>query len=147
MPTVYLSNAKTTLLSAVFIIIAAVATAQAAPHDVYGTFLVQEETSHVQIKDCGDGTPCGVVVWLDADKLEPGITPETAKSKAGEAVLGLTMLQGFERKSKDWRGGTIYDPGKDKTYSSKLKRLENGDLEVKGCISFFCQTQIWTEVK
>jgi len=37
----------------------------------------------------------------------------------------------------------IYDPGKDKTYASRMKKLENGTLEVKGCISFFCLTQIW----
>ena len=115
-------------------------------HNVYGTYLVQEKTSHVQIEDCGDGSPCGVIVWLDQNTLEPGVTPETAKSKAGKPVLGLTMLEGFTRKKDDWRGGTIYHPGKDKTYASKLQRLANGNLEVKGCISFFCQTQIWTEV-
>lgn len=115
-------------------------------HQVYGTYLVQEKTSHVQIADCGDGSPCGVVVWLDPTKLQPGITPETAKSKAGKPVLGLTMLEGFSRQRDDWRDGTIYHPGKDKTYASKLKRLANGNLEVKGCISIFCQTQIWTEI-
>lgn len=118
----------------------------ADPHDVYGVFLVAEKNSHVQIKDCGDGTPCGVVVWLDPTKLEAGITPETAKTKAGEPVLGITMLEGFVRKKTDWRSGTIYHPGKDKTYSSKLRRLANRNLEVKGCISFFCQTQVWTQV-
>ena len=116
-------------------------------HDVYGTYLVVEKTSHVQITDCDDGSPCGVIVWLDPESLEPGVTPETATSKSGEPVLGLTMLEGFSQAKNDWRGGTIYHPGKDKSYASKLKRLANGTLEVKGCISFFCQTQIWTEVK
>lgn len=115
-------------------------------HNVYGTYLVEEKTSHVQIDDCGDGSPCGIIVWLNPEKLEPGVTPKTAKSKVGKPVLGLTMLEGFTRKKDDWRGGTIYHPGKDKSYASKLKRLTNGNLEVKGCISFFCQTQIWTQV-
>lgn len=115
-------------------------------HDVFGTYLTEEQNSHIQIADCGDGSPCGKVVWLNPETLDPGVTPDTATSKAGEPVLGLTMLEGFERKKNDWRGGTIYDPGKDKTYASRLKRLDNGDLQVKGCISIICQTQIWTEV-
>ena len=114
--------------------------------DVFGTFLTEEKNSHIQILDCGDGSPCGKVVWLNPETLDEGVTPETAKSKKGEPVLGLQMLSGFERKNKDWRGGTIYDPGKDKTYASRLKRLDNGTLEVKGCIAFICQTQIWTAV-
>ncbi|MFT4636508.1 MAG: hypothetical protein ACI9OI_002310 [Chitinophagales bacterium] len=115
-------------------------------HKVYGIYLVQEKNSHVQIADCGDGSPCGVIVWLDPTRLPTGITPEAARSKAGKPVLGSTMLEGFSRKRDDWRDGTIYHPGKDKTYASRLRRLANGNLEVKGCISIFCQTQIWTQV-
>lgn len=134
----FLSAALTTVLSV------HVQTAAADAHDVFGTFLTEEQNSHIEIVDCGDGSPCGRVVWLDASKLDPGITPETAKTKSGAKVLGLLMLQGFERKDSDWRDGTIYAPDKDKTYASRLKRLEDGNLQVKGCISFLCQTQIWT---
>lgn len=133
-------------LFALFLLLSFTASSLADSLNVYGTYLVEEKNSHVQIADCGDGSPCGIIVWLDPSTLEPGVTPETAQSKAGKPILGLTMLEGFTRKQDDWREGTIYHPGKDKTYSSKLKRLANGSLEVKGCISFFCQTQTWTEV-
>ncbi|OYW82850.1 MAG: hypothetical protein B7Z22_13475 [Hyphomonas sp. 32-62-5] len=33
-----------------------------------------------------------------------------------------------------------------KTYDSRLKRLGDGTLEVKGCIGPVCQTQIWKPV-
>lgn len=119
----------------------------AEPHDVFGTFLTESGTSHVDIVDCGDGSPCGTVSWIDPDSLAEGVTPETLKTKSGsEPVLGLTMLKDFERAKKDWRGGTIYSPQADKTYSSRLKRLADQTLEVKGCIGFICQTQIWTPV-
>jgi len=114
--------------------------------DVFGTFLTEEQDSHIQISDCGDGSPCGTVVWLDPDKLPDGQKPEDIMTKTGDPVLGLLMLQGFERKKEDWREGTIYAPGKDKTYASRLQRLDDGKLQVKGCISFFCQTQVWTPV-
>lgn len=114
-------------------------------HNVYGTFLTQAKTSTVTIEDCGDDSPCGRVSWIDPNAMEPGDTPETALTKAGDPVLGLLMLQGFDKKKKDWRGGTIYDPENDKTYASRLKRLGDGRLQVKGCIGPICQTQIWEE--
>ena len=118
--------------------------AHADPHDVYGTWMTEAKTSQIEISDCGDGTPCGTIVWLDATALLPGVTPETAVDANGDNVLGLQMLYGFEKKKKDWRSGTIYDPEHGKTYGSRLNKLENGNLQVKGCIGPFCQTQIWT---
>lgn len=112
-------------------------------HDVFGVFLTQDQTSTVTIEDCGDGSPCGRVSWIDPTAMAPGQTPESARTKAGEPVLGLLMLQGFEKRRKDWRGGTIYDPEADKSYSSRLKRLDDGRLQVKGCIGPICQTQVW----
>lgn len=114
-------------------------------HDVFGTFLTQERTSTVTIEDCGDGSPCGRVSWIDPNAMEPGMTPDSALTKAGEPVLGLLMLQGFEKRRKDWRGGTIYDPENDKSYASRLKRLDDGRLQVKGCIGPICQTQVWDQ--
>lgn len=114
-------------------------------HNVYGTFLTQAKTSTVTIDDCGDGSPCGRVSWIDPNAMEPGQSPETALTQAGDPVLGLLMLQGFDKKKKDWRGGTIYDPENDKSYASRLKRLADGRLQVKGCIGPICQTQVWEE--
>ena len=127
--------------------IAALGSAQADTHDVFGTFLTQEGTSKVTIEDCGDGTPCGRVSWIDPAAMEPGMTPETATTKTGDPVIGLLMLQSFNKKKKDWRGGTIYDPENDKTYASRLKRLTDGSLQVKGCVGPICQTQVWSQAE
>lgn len=116
-------------------------------HDVFGTFFTEDNGSKILISDCGNGSPCGKIIWVNPNTIEDGLTAEQLKSKAGEPILGLEIVKGFERKKKDWREGTIYDPGKDKTYASRIKKLDNGSLEVKGCISFFCVTQIWTEAK
>ncbi|MEL6859710.1 MAG: DUF2147 domain-containing protein [Pseudomonadota bacterium] len=125
--------------------IALVTTAQAQDkHDVFGTYLTEAGTSAVTIEDCGDGSPCGRVSWIDPNAMEPGMTPETAKTKTGDPVLGLLMLQGFKKRKNDWRGGTIYDPEGDKTYASRLKRLGDGRLQVKGCVSVVCQSQVWS---
>ena len=120
--------------------------ALAEPFDVFGTFRTAAGTSHIRIADCGDGSPCGTVVWIDPKALPAGETPETIKDANGARLMGMKLISGFSRKANDWRGGTIYDPEAGKTYASRLKRLVNGHLEVKGCIGPICQTQIWTPV-
>ena len=119
--------------------------AHADPHNVFGTWVTEAGTSHIQIADCGDETPCGTVVWIDPDELEPGVSPQTAVDANGDNVLGLKMLYGFSKKRKDWRSGTIYDPEAGKTYGSQIKLRDDGKLQVKGCIGPFCQTQVWTK--
>lgn len=115
-------------------------------HDVFGTFATEEGTSHIEISDCGDGTPCGTIVWIDPSSLPDGETPENVIGDNGENVLGQQILEGFSQKKKDWRGGTVYDPENDKNYSARIKRLDSGELQLKGCVGPFCQTQVWTEV-
>ncbi|WP_421786582.1 DUF2147 domain-containing protein [Hyphobacterium sp.] len=121
--------------------------ALANPHEVFGLYAVEDGTSHVEIADCGDGTPCGTVVWIDPASIESGLSPGEVMSPAtGEPVLGLTILRGLREARRDWRGGTIYSPSADRSYGARLRRLESGSLEVKGCIGPVCQTQIWTPV-
>lgn len=50
-----------------------------------------------------------------------------------------------EKKTNRWNDGEIWDPEKDKTYSSKMK-LVGEDLEVSGCIAFICRSQVWKKV-
>lgn len=119
------------------------AAAEPANHDVFGTFYTAAGTSRVTIEDCGDGSPCGRVSAVNPDTLQPGTNPEDLRTKAGDPVIGLLILEGFEQKRSDWRGGTIYDPENDKTYAARIKRLEDGDLELKGCVGPICQTQVW----
>jgi len=117
--------------------------AQADPHDVYGKWIPDSGNAYIEVADCGDGTPCGTVVWIKPESLRPGDTAETVVDANGDKVLGLKMLYGFTKKRNDWRSGTIYDPEVGKTYGSRIKLRGDGKLQVKGCIGPFCQTQIW----
>ncbi|WP_421791606.1 DUF2147 domain-containing protein [Hyphobacterium sp.] len=123
------------------------ATALADPHNVFGLFAVEDGNSHVEISDCGDGTPCGAVVWIDPTSIESGLPPEEVTAPStGEPVLGMVILQGLREARRDWRGGTIYSPSADQSYGARIRRLETGELEVKGCVGPICQTQIWTNL-
>lgn len=114
---------------------------------VSGVWLTAGKNAKVEIADCGDGTPCGTMIEVTA---EDGSTPVDGNNPdpelAGRPLVGVQMLHGFKEKSGRWKSGKIYNPENGKTYKSKLKLLENGDLEVKGCIGPICQGQTWTPV-
>jgi uncharacterized protein (DUF2147 family) len=135
------------IVSAIAALVLAAAPALADPLDVFGRFALRGGTSHVEIVDCGNATPCGKVVWIDPSALSSGERAETVTDAKGSRILGLQLLGGFTARSGDWRGGTIYDPETGRTYAARLKRLGNKSLEVKGCIGPVCQTQVWTAVR
>lgn len=120
--------------------------ASANPLNVFGTFRVESGSANVTIADCGDGSPCGAITWIDPASVPDGESAETVKTAHGKRIMGLLMLEGFGAKKNDWRGGTIYDPEADKTYASRIKRKDDGSLQVKGCIGPICKTQVWREV-
>ncbi len=65
----------------------------------------------------------------------------------GYKNLGKLMV--WDMKSQDgtsFSNGKIWDPEKDKTYSSKMK-LDGDELDVKGCIAFVCSGQTWTRAE
>ena len=56
------------------------------------------------------------------------------------AILGLQVLSGFTASGAGWHG-RIYSPEEGMSYRSIMRRA--GPDMIKGCIAFFCQTQIW----
>ncbi len=141
-------------MTRIFPMIAALAGAQLGAHagaaaahdalDVYGAWLTEKQNSVVVVSQC-DATPCGEIVWIDApDAASLTDVENPDEALRGRPLLGLEMLYGFEAKKDQWKKGRIYDPETGKTYGSRLRRLDDGSLQVKGCIGPVCQTQIWT---
>lgn len=116
---------------------------------VSGLWLTEAKTGHVEISDCGDGTPCGTLVWVQTDQdvdIPLDINnkdPELAK----RPLIGIKILYGFTSKKSKWKGGKIYNAADGKTYGSSLKEIDANQLQVKGCVGPICQKQIWTRVK
>jgi len=128
--------------------------AHATNINVAGLWLTADGGAHVQIEDCGDGTPCGTVVWVDPNQ-EGSSTDDNNPDPAlnGQSIVGSKMLWGFKPKKEctpyllcKWASGKIYDARDGKTYKSKLKLAEDDRLEVKGCVGPFCKTLVWTRV-
>lgn len=136
---------KRVLLVCILILFSA--PAMADPMDVAGRWLTQDKDAIIEIHDCGDGTPCGTLVWA---AIKPG-GPKTDRRNPDETlrdrpILGMTMIWGFSQDGQKWRSGKIYNAGNGKTYGSGLSIAVDGSLALKGCLGPFCKTQRWTRV-
>lgn len=86
----------------------------------------------VEIKDCGNGSLCGHVVW----------TKDSADSKGcGLQILGNVKSVG----SNQWDNGWIYSPEKKQKFSVELTPLDSNRLRVKGYkgIKLLSKTMVW----
>jgi len=119
--------------------------ASADPADVGGVWLTEAQDGIVRIDDCGDGTPCGTLVWFDetnaASDRDINIPDPELRDRP---VKGMVMLSGFERSGDRWRRGRIYNAENGRTYRSAVSVRDDGNLKLQGCVGPICQTQTWT---
>lgn len=119
-----------------------------AANPIAGRWVTEERDAVVEIGDCGRSVCGRIVRFLETPPQGPGQrdinNPDPAKQK--RQLMGLPVLSGFVEEPDLWRG-EIYDPKTGKSYRSVLRRKNANTLEVKGCISIFCQTQLWKRVK
>ena len=119
--------------------------AQAADLDVAGDWYTGDRSSIITIDDCGNGTPCGVVRWLDLE-----VAPEAFDTNNRDAslrqrpIVGMSLLSGFQtNKDGCWRRGNIYNPEDGRTYRARIELISNDALSVSGCLGPVCKTLIW----
>ena len=135
-------------LFAILLVITLSGPANADTFDVYGLWLTQAENAHIKVMDCGDGTPCGVLVWVDPATTESEHDIRNAVTKLRDRpLIGVPIVWGFERGQKGWRSGHIYNPEYGKIYASSMRLQKNGKVKVKGCLGPLCITNIWTPVE
>jgi len=121
--------------------------ASASPHDVFGLWLSEAKDGHINISDCGDGTPCGTLVWVDPTTTDTTLDARNKdRDLRSRSLVGVPIIWGFERTKNGWKAGQIYNPEDGKTFGARVKRQDVDQLEVKGCLGFMCITNIWTRV-
>lgn len=113
---------------------------------IAGRWLTTEKDSIIEIGACGNAI-CGRIAKLLADTNGPPNDRNNPDPKLRSApLIGLAILSGFKDRGSQWEG-RIYDPKNGKSYKSKVFRNADGTLTVKGCISFFCRSYVWTAVR
>jgi uncharacterized protein (DUF2147 family) len=138
-------------LAFVLLLLLAVLWTAPAAASAAGEWLTEGGKARVRIAPCtaDAGQLCGTITWsyrpADAPAGELVDVHNTDPTLRTRPIVGLPLLQGFEPDGPDaWAGGTIYDPEGGKTYKSKLRLKGADELEVDGCVLFFCESQSWT---
>ena len=98
-----------------------------------------KNTVHLDIRPCGSGSACGVVIWASPK------AQQQAQKGSGKDLVGMSLFRDME-KGKDgaWRG-KVFVPDINKTLTGSAQPLDGGKLQAKGCLfaNVFCKAQIW----
>lgn len=121
--------------------------AWAAP--LSGSWLTEDGSSKIRFEPC-DQRVCGRIVWLK-DTIDPDTgrdwrdknNPDEAQR--GVKLLGLAIFKNLTDTGEAWTGD-VYNPEDGRTYSVKIRTVEDGKLEVTGCVlaGLLCQSEVWT---
>jgi len=137
---------KKRLIFAFFALSSFLFNAQVKTTDIVGNYMIPSKDGAIQIYE-NNGKYFGkIILNKDASKLDlnnPNKEMQTRK------VLGLNILKDFTFDGNDtWENGSIYDPKNGKTYSCKITRNVNGDLNIRGYIgvSLLGRTEIFTKL-
>lgn len=125
--------------------------AQAAPLDVDGLWIASSRDdrvkAHVRISDCGDGTPCGRLAWIDSTGRERARNERHAvRARRPGPLIGTPILWGFAKDDRGWRGGRVYNPEDGAAFASSLSKRGADQLRVTGCLGPICETKTWIRV-
>jgi uncharacterized protein (DUF2147 family) len=118
--------------------------------EVFGEWATQGNAAHVRIERCASSadTLCGTITWLWEPLDASGAPIRDAKnpepSLRSRSLLGVALLKDFRRAEHGVSSqGQIYNPENGRTYRASLKLRGEDILEVKGCLLFVCDTQVW----
>jgi uncharacterized protein (DUF2147 family) len=119
-----------------------------AADPISGRWVTEEGDAIIEVGTCG-ASVCGRIARFlvpppdGADQRDiNNPDPDLRRRK----LLGLPVLYSFSEEEDLWRG-RIYDPKSGKSYRSVIRRKGRDRLEVKGCVTFICQTQIWRRAR
>jgi uncharacterized protein (DUF2147 family) len=123
-------------------------------HDLSGVWATRGNAAHVRVEPCATEQDqlCGVITWLWEPIDAQGLAIRDAKnpdpSLRQRPMIGLSLLKDFRYgSSREVMDGQIYNPENGRTYKASLRLRSPDTLEVKGCLLFVCDTQIWRRLE
>lgn len=145
---------KNTVFVAFLALTANFASAQDLSDKILGVWTPGHGKARVKIEKV-NGKFIGTTVWLKEPNDPETGKPATDKNNPDPALqsrprLGMVIMKDFEYKEGTWVNGTIYDPGKGKTYCGKIKMVDNDHIDMRGNICGFSllgRTDTWTRYK
>lgn len=128
------------LTAAAGLMAAAASPASAQDAFTYGVWRNPKNSVHVEIKPCGGGRACGVVVWANAE------AQADAKKGGTPNLVGLQLLRDFQlQKNGSWKG-KVFVPDLNMTLGGTADFPDASTMKAKGCLLLFCKSQTWRRV-
>jgi uncharacterized protein (DUF2147 family) len=114
--------------------------------DPTGDWMVADGVAIIRVAQC-DGSMWGAVAWEQAPGGHDGHNPDV--SKQNRPTLGMPILLDMKKKpGADQWDGQVYNAKDGQTYSSTIKPVDPGHLEIQGCVlGFLCGGETWTRVE
>ncbi|CAN5403807.1 DUF2147 domain-containing protein [soil metagenome] len=129
-----------TVLLTVMGALSAALPASAQDQFTYGVWRNPKNSVHVEIKPCGGGRACGVVVWANED------AKADARKGGTPNLVGLQLLRDFAlQKSGSWKG-KVFVPDLNMTLGGTADFPDATTMKAKGCLLLFCKSQTWRRV-
>jgi uncharacterized protein (DUF2147 family) len=114
--------------------------ASAQDQFTYGVWRNPKNSVHVEIKPCGGGHACGIVVWANDD------AKADAKKGGTPNLVGLQLLRDFAlQKNGSWKG-KVFVPDLNLTLGGTADFPDATTMKAKGCLLLFCKSQTWRRV-
>lgn len=133
---------RLTLLVCAASMLAAPPTPAGAAQPVFGRWLTHDKAAIVAIGSCG-AKLCGRIERILDPKAPPNDARNPDRRLRGRPLVGTLVLSDFTRSGRTWKSGRAYDPKSGSTYPSELRLLDDGRLQVTGCVLFVCKSRYW----
>lgn len=119
--------------------------AAAAPASIAGSWKTDDGRSVIHFANCGDAV-CGRIerflVPEPPGGARDGENPD--KAKRDRKLLGLRIFWNL-RPDGDRFEGKGYNPEDGRYFNAKVWR-EGSRLKIRGCVTLFCRTVLWSRV-
>ena len=114
---------------------------------VFGFWEPPDMDAVIAIMRCGEGL-CAKLVRHRYEAFAQTDVNNPDPALRARALNGLAIIEGLRAVGRGaWRGGAFYDPRTGRTYSPRLKLLDDNRLKISGCIApRLCKGYVWTRV-
>ena len=113
---------------------------------IAGRWRTDDGRAVITIAPCNSGgaTLCGRITRFLVAEPAGGArdTNNPDRSLRSRPLMGVQVLSNLSREGQRW-SGRGYSPEEGRHFNATV-RVENGRLNVRGCVAVFCRTVVWT---
>lgn len=126
--------------------VALAAPAGAQSSSIAGRWRTDDGKAVITIAPCSNGstTLCGRISRFLVPEPAGGArdTNNPNTSLRERPLMGVQVLSNLTREGNSW-SGRGYSPEEGRNFNATV-RVEDGRLNVRGCVAVFCRTVVWT---